>query len=214
MLATLRSVETFPRLASMLATPNDDLDSDKCALDFIRSATMAADLDQFQQLLNTLLSTDNDARTQAEVCKTLACLVAVHNRYRSRRQKREYTRSVRCGTFSGEHVADVLSELACGCCNGTANVIRDPSIGSSVNRAASIRGKFIAKQLERFRLADKYNRARSAEKSKMVSCMQVARARVLSVIGPACSGKRVRRQWMSRISDGYAQRVRLRGASA
>ncbi|XP_017765333.1 PREDICTED: importin-5 isoform X3 [Eufriesea mexicana] len=33
---------------------------------FIRSATMAADLDQFQQLLNTLLSTDNDARTQAE----------------------------------------------------------------------------------------------------------------------------------------------------
>lgn len=34
---------------------------------FIRSVTMAADLDQFQQLLNTLLSTDNDARTQAEV---------------------------------------------------------------------------------------------------------------------------------------------------
>ncbi|XP_078038874.1 karyopherin beta 3 [Augochlora pura] len=33
---------------------------------FIRSATMAADLDQFHQLLNTLLSTDNDARTQAE----------------------------------------------------------------------------------------------------------------------------------------------------
>ncbi|XP_076645854.1 karyopherin beta 3 [Halictus rubicundus] len=33
---------------------------------FIRSATMAADLDQFQELLNTLLSTDNDARTQAE----------------------------------------------------------------------------------------------------------------------------------------------------
>lgn len=34
---------------------------------FIRSATMAADLEQFQQLLNTLLSTDNDVRTRAEV---------------------------------------------------------------------------------------------------------------------------------------------------
>jgi len=33
---------------------------------------MAADLDQFQQLLNTLLSTDNDARTQAEVRMMLA----------------------------------------------------------------------------------------------------------------------------------------------
>lgn len=33
---------------------------------------MAADLDQFQQLLNTLLSTDNDARTQAEVRITVA----------------------------------------------------------------------------------------------------------------------------------------------
>nr|XP_012150540.1 PREDICTED: importin-5 isoform X2 [Megachile rotundata] len=33
---------------------------------FIRSATMAADLEQFQQLLHTLISTDNDARTQAE----------------------------------------------------------------------------------------------------------------------------------------------------
>ncbi|KOX78914.1 Importin-5, partial [Melipona quadrifasciata] len=40
------------------------LTSVRCS--FIRSATMAADLDQFQQLLNTLLSTDNDARTQAE----------------------------------------------------------------------------------------------------------------------------------------------------
>lgn len=38
-----------------------------CALGFIRSVTMAADLDQFQQLLNTLLSTDNDVRTRAEV---------------------------------------------------------------------------------------------------------------------------------------------------
>ncbi|XP_031831169.1 karyopherin beta 3 isoform X1 [Nomia melanderi] len=35
-------------------------------LSFIRSATMAADLDRFQQLLNTLVSTDNDARSQAE----------------------------------------------------------------------------------------------------------------------------------------------------
>lgn len=43
------------------------IDSGKCVLGFIRSVTMAADLDQFQQLLNTLLSTDNDVRTRAEV---------------------------------------------------------------------------------------------------------------------------------------------------
>lgn len=154
---------------------------------------MAADLDQFQQLLNTLLSTDNDARTQAEVCKTLACLVAVHTRRQSHRQEREYSRSVSCGTFSGEHVADVLSELACGCCNGTVSAIRDPSIGSSAIRATSIWRRFIARQPEGFRRADKYIRARSVDKSKMVSCMRVARARVCStrhrsrVFRQACS---------------------------
>jgi len=51
-----------------LATRQMTIDSGKCALGFIRSVTMAADIDQFQQLLNTLLSTDNDVRTQAEVC--------------------------------------------------------------------------------------------------------------------------------------------------
>lgn len=41
---------------------------------------MAADLNQFQQLLNTLLSTDNDARTQAEVRITSTSLSAAQLR--------------------------------------------------------------------------------------------------------------------------------------
>lgn len=58
-------IVTFRR--ATLASRRVTIDCGNCALGFIRSVTMAADLDQFQQLLNTLLSTDNDVRTQAEV---------------------------------------------------------------------------------------------------------------------------------------------------
>ena len=49
------------------------------------SSTMAEDLDQFQQLLNTLLSTDNDVRTQAEVSKSSQNFLTSISRYLSRK---------------------------------------------------------------------------------------------------------------------------------
>lgn len=134
MLATLRSIVTFSRPASTLATPNDDLNSDKCVLDFIRSATMAADLDQFQQLLNTLLSTDNDARTQAEVCRTPTRLLAMCRGRRSRRQEREYTRVHRAAAHSVASTLPTCCQSShVGVVGGVARATRDPSVGSSAN---------------------------------------------------------------------------------
>lgn len=139
---------TFPRLASTLAAPNDDLNSDKCVLDFIRSATMAADLDQFQQLLNTLLSTDNDARTQAEVRKTSARLLAVRGRRRSRRQEREYTRVHRAAAHSVASTLPTCCQSShVGVVGGAARATRDPSIDSSANHDGSSRGKSIARRI-------------------------------------------------------------------
>lgn len=68
MLATLATSRTDSDISLCnVGTHQMTIDSSKCALGFSRSVTMAADLEQFQQLLNTLLSTDNDVRTQAEV---------------------------------------------------------------------------------------------------------------------------------------------------
>lgn len=73
---------------------------------------MAADLDQFQQLLNTLLSTDNDARTQAEVRIFLLIFIYIFYIYYIYLAKNINTRKRK--SFLPEHVANVLSEYACG----------------------------------------------------------------------------------------------------
>lgn len=96
---------------------------------------MAADLDQFQQLLNTLLSTDNEARTQAEVCITLANYAARRDAgcALSTSVNRDAPQHVRA-----EHVASVLSEFACGCCSDnapTTHVYRRPACESRSPRA-------------------------------------------------------------------------------
>jgi hypothetical protein len=74
---------------------------------FIRLTTMAADLSQFQQLLNTLLSTDNDARTQAEVRKIRTFFIYIENL-----QARKLVNSPTASFV--EHVVDVLPDLTCG----------------------------------------------------------------------------------------------------
>lgn len=96
---------------------------------------MAADLDQFQQLLNTLLSTDNEARTQAEVCITLANYAARRDAgcALSTSVNRDAPQHVHA-----EHVASVLSEFACGCCSDnapTTHVYRRPACESRSPRA-------------------------------------------------------------------------------
>lgn len=131
------SRDSFWRLASMLAARNDDLDTSKCALNFIRSATMAADLEQFQQLLNTLLSTDNDARTQAEVRRTSGNLAAARRRRRSRRQVREHA------TCAAAHSAPrarcrwcVVRDSRVGCLDVEAPAIPGASVSSAGPRRA------------------------------------------------------------------------------
>lgn len=86
-------------------------------------------------------------------------------------------RLIRCG----EHVADVLSEsLACGCRGRRGS--RDPRpserlVGPTATRVEPRKGP---SRGESFRRVDRYIRARSAERSKMVSRTRVARARVSS----------------------------------
>lgn len=166
---------------------------------------MAADLEQFQQLLTTLLSTDNDARTQAEVCTTSANLVAARGGRRSRRQEREYTRNVRRGTLGCRaRCRCVVRALACGCCNGAARAIRD-AFGSSGNRDAdrSEENSSSRGDPEDFDpLTSVSARAIGQEIQNGVLHAGSARARAFpSVIGPACSGKRVsRRRRMSRVT--------------
>lgn len=43
---------------------------------------MAADHEQFNQLLSTLLSTDNDVRTQAEVSKSLILITPLNKTHK------------------------------------------------------------------------------------------------------------------------------------
>ena len=70
---------------------------------------MAADLDQFQQLLNTLLSTDNDVRTQAEVSQKIINFFQSHRLFIDPRTSHCYLNNIRVHKIA-EHVGNVLSE--------------------------------------------------------------------------------------------------------